>query len=842
MTDDRDRILVLDDDAQVRSQAAGLLVAAGYAVQTAAGGAGGLGLLRTGPAPSAVVVDYRAPGLPGEAVVGAIRSWHPDVALVAWSDVLTERTCASLLAGGATACLPRADLGAYLVPLLERLLAARRERRRLAERPASSAPRAGRDPEEERENTRYRVSMPVAVQAPGWGEFAIFYTDDVSRGGLFIRMVEPLAVGGLLLVRLGAPDGRVIQIGTEIAHVATPANPRGKPAGVGVRFVQLSGEQRSAMAAIVAALVEVAAGPARPAPRPQARAPRAAPAGGPAPGGDAGRDVAAQLAEIQGRDHFAALGLPRGTDPQLVPAAFRRLARCWHPSVHAFGPDAERSAATEIFLRLREARAILADPTTSSSYAARLPRPRPSPGPVPPPAAIAPTEPRAAPPPVGMEPTEPRAMAAPAPPPPATGASPPEPRPASAPTPGPRVPEPMPPRPRPPAPRPGATPARRLLAPLAGILHNPTDLGELAKLPIQRNAPLTETPPSSLVGLLRWLARHEACGILTLGAPRELRIPLCGGRVLLEEQEFPLAVQAASLAEVAYAYEPKPENEIAKSCRGEVGWAFVASVVKRLVYGASFDQLQAALPAHRAPRLHPEEAGLLQTMRLTPAEKRFVASCLDGARELASLYPRAGLSQLATARLLCFLTVLGLLEWVEPAGDRPETRDSVRAAYERLATGNLFDVIGSHYSAAPARLRAAYEQVIRGYGPGTPAHQQSPELAHKVVAEANRAWATLRERVSRRRYRAQELGMNVASAANVLAQGAKMALMRGQTGAAREALAAAFDLDPRPEYLGLWRSLGASSDGTFSPGDAEVADLADLAPARVPPPTRPPAH
>jgi CheY-like chemotaxis protein len=56
-------ILVIEDDAEVRSALAAALREAGLRVDLAADGKGGLERLRVGPCPSVIVLDLRAPRL-----------------------------------------------------------------------------------------------------------------------------------------------------------------------------------------------------------------------------------------------------------------------------------------------------------------------------------------------------------------------------------------------------------------------------------------------------------------------------------------------------------------------------------------------------------------------------------------------------------------------------------------------------------------------------------------------------------------------------------------------------------------------------------------------------------
>lgn len=208
-----------------------------------------------------------------------------------------------------------------------------------------------------------------------------------------------------------------------------------------------------------------------------------------------------------------------------------------------------------------------------------------------------------------------------------------------------------------------------------------------------------------------------------------------------------------------------------------------------------------------------------------------------------SILANPGISQLAAARLLLLLQLLQSLEW-RPPPERRERGNPVEETCKRILAGNLFDAVGGHYSTAPARLRGAYEATLAEYGPGSAAHQRSPVHAAAIVEQAKRAWQVLRHRNTRRSYRVEVLHIDVRAAAALLIQEAKVALLRNAVIEAREALAAAFDLQPSSEALNRWRELGPNPDGSFAPEHAERPSLEDVPAVRphapgAPPPARP---
>lgn len=73
------RVLVVDDEIEVREAIAELLVEEGHEVAVAADAAEALGRLRAGPVPDLVLTDLRMPGMSGWELATAIKARHPGV-------------------------------------------------------------------------------------------------------------------------------------------------------------------------------------------------------------------------------------------------------------------------------------------------------------------------------------------------------------------------------------------------------------------------------------------------------------------------------------------------------------------------------------------------------------------------------------------------------------------------------------------------------------------------------------------------------------------------------------------------------------------------------------------
>lgn len=90
------KVLLVDDDASVRTAVAALLTSAGCEVLSADGGSAALRLLEQGKAPSVALIDYAMPGMTGTELAARLKESHPNIAIVLMSgyaetDALTQR-------------------------------------------------------------------------------------------------------------------------------------------------------------------------------------------------------------------------------------------------------------------------------------------------------------------------------------------------------------------------------------------------------------------------------------------------------------------------------------------------------------------------------------------------------------------------------------------------------------------------------------------------------------------------------------------------------------------------------------------------------------------------------
>lgn len=81
-----------------------------------------------------------------------------------------------------------------------------------------------------------------------------------------------------------------------------------------------------------------------------------------------------RLREFRDLDYFTLLKVAHDAGPEEVRQAFLRLARQWHPNLHAQEREEVRRAVTEIFILINHAQRTLSDPAKLASYRARVAR------------------------------------------------------------------------------------------------------------------------------------------------------------------------------------------------------------------------------------------------------------------------------------------------------------------------------------------------------------------------------------------------------------------------------------------------------------------------------------
>jgi CheY-like chemotaxis protein len=118
------RILVVDDDADVRELIALVLTQSGYDVDDAADGFGALAKVPHFR-PDAVLTDLRMPGMSGTELLQRIRRIHGDLPVILATGLETMDLCTAAEAYGAVTCLEKPINLEELVWTIEMALACR---------------------------------------------------------------------------------------------------------------------------------------------------------------------------------------------------------------------------------------------------------------------------------------------------------------------------------------------------------------------------------------------------------------------------------------------------------------------------------------------------------------------------------------------------------------------------------------------------------------------------------------------------------------------------------------------------------------------------------------------
>lgn len=104
MSLDRRRILIADDDSEIRFGAAELLDSLGYVLQ-ACDGEEALDLVRSGEELHLALLDMQMPRRGGYEVFGVLKDEYPELPCILWSGDATEALASNVVRAGASAFL-----------------------------------------------------------------------------------------------------------------------------------------------------------------------------------------------------------------------------------------------------------------------------------------------------------------------------------------------------------------------------------------------------------------------------------------------------------------------------------------------------------------------------------------------------------------------------------------------------------------------------------------------------------------------------------------------------------------------------------------------------------------
>jgi len=108
---------------------------------------------------------------------------------------------------------------------------------------------------ERRKHARYPDVLEVAFD--DMEEFVKQYTENISRGGLYLRSDSPLEVGHVFKARLVVPDVlKTVTFQGEVVHVARQEEEGETTYGLGIKFREMSAEDTALLARHVERLQE----------------------------------------------------------------------------------------------------------------------------------------------------------------------------------------------------------------------------------------------------------------------------------------------------------------------------------------------------------------------------------------------------------------------------------------------------------------------------------------------------------------------------------------------------------------------------------------------------------
>ncbi|MBI5071014.1 MAG: TIGR02266 family protein [Deltaproteobacteria bacterium] len=103
-----------------------------------------------------------------------------------------------------------------------------------------------------------RAPIELKVDYRRLNSFFADYTKNISKGGTFIKTRKALPVGTRFLFRLSVPGREApFELNGEVMHAA----PQGEEAGMGIRFVWATADERAAFEGLVEELMTRSLGP-----------------------------------------------------------------------------------------------------------------------------------------------------------------------------------------------------------------------------------------------------------------------------------------------------------------------------------------------------------------------------------------------------------------------------------------------------------------------------------------------------------------------------------------------------------------------------------------------------
>ncbi len=186
----------------------------------------------------------------------------------------------------------------------------------------AGAPAARR---EGRKHPRYPVTLAVALRLPSWKHVELLFTENLSKGGMFLKTRRSLPLHSEITLRILAPSRDEVDLRARVVHISPEGSAHG--AGVGLRFLDVSPKAQQAIAALLSrGVVTGAHAPSAPPHAP----PRTSVCDQPAtPSRD---ELIARLRSMRGRAAYEVLGLSPDADRPAIVRAYRHVIEQYSPA------------------------------------------------------------------------------------------------------------------------------------------------------------------------------------------------------------------------------------------------------------------------------------------------------------------------------------------------------------------------------------------------------------------------------------------------------------------------------------------------------------------------------
>lgn len=206
-----------------------------------------------------------------------------------------------------------------------------------------------------RRHPRFVARQSVELLAEDRNDLRQVWVADISKGGLFVETDDPPPLRSKLQVAIQTPDG-VIRLSAEVVHVldTDTATAAGAKPGVGLQFVDLDADYRTAIEAYVEGLSQTLTEVTEPPPPPT----------------DQKAVMAVIKRVMQGfedEDLYAALGMPPLASTREIEVRVGEVIRLLNGATDALGA-AQATRASHVQHLVRKASALLLHPDRRLDY------------------------------------------------------------------------------------------------------------------------------------------------------------------------------------------------------------------------------------------------------------------------------------------------------------------------------------------------------------------------------------------------------------------------------------------------------------------------------------------